>query len=142
MTRSLRYGYLTLILLFLLGIFAQAFFAGRIIFGIDTAAADESMHASLGWPLAHMVAPAIFLLAFFVGGGRNFVVTSTAWGVIAFLMPIVATLDEDGPNDWEALHPVMAMVLLTLTLWLSYRAWTMVAEMRGHALKSATPRAA
>ena len=117
--RVARYVYLGLIILFLAGVLVQALLAGRFIF----AAADPTPHVELGWPLAHMLAPVVFLLSLFLKGGRAFWITSILWFVSAVVQPIFAALGAEGPNDLAALHVVNALVLFSLTLWLADRAW-------------------
>jgi hypothetical protein len=124
---AVRVTYLALIALFLAAVLLQAYFAGRFIFGV---AADNDLHASLGWPLSHGLAQLILLVSFFTRGGQRVWVTSIVWAVLVTVLPILAVLDEEGANAAEALHPLVAMVVLLLTAFLTWRAWALVAEGR------------
>ena len=122
--RIARYVYLALILLFLAGVLVQALLAGRFILGGES----SEPHIALGWPLAHMLAPIVLLLSFFLGGGRAFWVTSLVWGILAIVQPILAAMAEEGPDAVAALHVPNALVLFTLSLWLAWRAWGMAMQ--------------
>ncbi len=122
--RVARWVYFTLISLFLAGVLVQAFLIGQYLF----AGESSTMHMHLGWILAHNVAPLALLLSFFLKGGKAFWIPSIIWGVVTYIMPILATMDEDGPSTVAALHPVAAMTVLLLSAWLLWRAWGLVSE--------------
>lgn len=123
--RIARYVYLGLIGLFLFGILLQAYFAGRFIWGLES---TIDLHAELGWPMSHMLAPIVLLLSFFLKGGKNFWIPSIVWGIVAYMQPLIAVWNEKGTSEVEALHPVTALILFGLTMWLAWRAWEMVSE--------------
>lgn len=124
---SVRVAYLALIMLFLAGVLFQAYSAGRYIFGVT---ADNALHAELGWPLAHGFSLLVFLASLFVRGGRRVWVTSIVWFLMTAMLPILAVWNEEGMSPIEALHPLLAMVVLLLGALLAWQAWRLVAAGR------------
>lgn len=129
--RVVRHVYVVLIGLFVLAILAQAYLAGRVVFGAEAASTDaeESTHAALGWPLAHMFAPLVLLASFFTWGGWRFAATSIAWGLAAFGLPVLAEMAlEDGNSSAGAFHPPLAVLLFGLSLWLTWKGYQLAME--------------
>ena len=63
-----------------------------------------------------------------VGPQPTIWIPSIVWAILGFMQPILAVWNEKGVSEVEALHPVNALLLFALTIWLSYRAWEMVSE--------------
>lgn len=124
-SNAMRYVHLVLVVLFMLGVIAQAHSAGRFIFGV---VGDNDAHVALGWPLAHMLAPLMMLASFFTRGGKGIYIGSIVAFVIAAAMPFVALANEEGASEVEALHPVMAVLLFGVLLWLFLREMKLVSK--------------
>ncbi|HUR26298.1 MAG TPA: hypothetical protein VM327_09830 [Candidatus Thermoplasmatota archaeon] len=133
--RVVRIVYLPLIILFIVGILVQALLIGQHLF----ANASATPHVELGWPLAHMFAPLVFLVSLFTGGRRSFWITSIVWFADAFLQPILAAFAEEGPNTVAGYHVANALVLFALSLWLAQQAWHMVMHKPVGAPRSQPP---
>jgi hypothetical protein len=126
----MRYTYLAMMMFFLAGVLVQVFLAGRAVMGVDAGSLDA--HRDFGWPLAHMLAPLVFIASLFVGAGRGFLYTSIAWILCVVAVPILAGMASEATNAGESvpavagIHPLLAVIAFALTLWLAYRAWSLV----------------
>lgn len=144
---AVRYTYAIVISLFLVALFFQVYLAGRTVLGADA----DSGHAGLGWMLAHMVALLPFLLAFFVKGGKKIWVTNIVWAVMIFILPVLAGMVYVEPGSGEtasdadraaaAFHPLMAVLVIMLTTFLSWQSIMLAAEGRIAPATSAAPQA-
>lgn len=114
-----RLGTLVLGSLFVLSILLQVFLAGG---GIFASASWWPMHQTFGMTISLL--PLAFLLLAWLGrlGAR------TLWlSGLAFVLIIIQTfLVSSGVPILAALHPVNALVIFGLALWLTYRAWQSV----------------
>lgn len=118
-----RIGSLVLGSLFVLSILLQVFLAGG---GIFASASWWPMHATFGMSISLL--PLAFLLLAWLGrlGAR------TLWlSGLAFVLVVIQTfLISLGVPMLAALHPVNALVIFGLALWLTYRAWQGVSSDR------------
>lgn len=135
----MRYVYLGVLLLSTAAMLLQAFSAGRYIFGV---AADNSLHAAVGWPFAHAFSALILLTAVFTKSGWRTYAGSAVAVVLLAVLPILAVANEKGPAAVEAFHPPLAMVILGLLLWLDARAIRLVREAHDERAAQATAPAA
>lgn len=118
-----RIGSLVLGSLFVLSILLQVFLAGG---GIFASASWWPMHVTFGMSISLL--PLAFLLLAWLGrlGAR------TLWlSGLAFVLVVIQTfLISLGVPMLAALHPVNALVIFGLALWLTYRAWQGVSSDR------------
>ncbi len=123
--RIARVAYVALVWLFLIGLVVQVFLAGLGMFSAD--ARDFGLHIQLGWTLAHLV-PVLILIAAAVGRvGRTTLLWVGALVITSAIQPFLPGL-RDSAVALAALHPVNAMVMFAITVWL---AWTSPALLPG-----------
>jgi len=130
--RTVRAIYKWLVWILLVAIVAQVYLAGYGIFGGGFGA-----HIGLGWPLAHMIVPIVAILGFFCRLGRNLVLTNVALLVLAAALPI---LPGAGSSYVAALHPLLAVFVFGITLYLAYRTRTFAFRPKAVAAQPATAR--
>jgi hypothetical protein len=128
--QSLRYLFLAVAVLFVVGIAYQVFLAGMAVF----AAGQWSSHVDFGYTVA-MVPALLILTAWLAKAGRPTVWLATITLVVAIVQTALPLFREDAP--WiSALHPVNAMVIFGLAVVLARRAWAVARS----AAPDATPR--
>ncbi len=125
--RFARLGALVLGSLFVLTILLQVFLAGS---GIFASASWWPMHAAFGMGISLL--PIVFLALAWLGqlGRRALWLSGLAFVLVAlqsFLITLPGTL---GVPILAALHPVNALVIFGLALWLTRRAWQGVRDDR------------
>lgn len=114
-----RYGYLIVAVVFLVGILTQVFFAGLSLLGGQP---SWGAHIALGHSL---LLAALLLVAFAYLGRMKSRIKPLSWltlVVYVLLADFVVFLRGSVPLV-AALHPVLALVLFTLTAMLVSRAW-------------------
>jgi hypothetical protein len=118
--RFARLGALVLSTLFALGVLLQVFLAGAGIFASSSWwALHETTDMSLGlFPLA-------FLLLAWIGqlGPRALWVAGLLFGLVALQVVLITVPDTLGLPMLSALHPVNALVIFGLALFLVRSAW-------------------
>jgi hypothetical protein len=122
-----RIGSLVLGSLFVLSILLQVFLAGGGIFG---SASWWPVHVAFGMGITLL--PLAFLLLAWLGrlGPRTLWLSGLAFVLViiqTFLVSLPASL---GVPILSSLHPVNALVIFGLALWLTARAWQSVRENR------------
>lgn len=125
--RFARLGSLVLGSLFVLAILFQVFMAGG---GIFASSSWWPMHEVLG--MAISVLPLLFLALAWIGqlGRRSLWLSGLALVLVvlqSFLVTLPGTL---GVPVLSALHPVNALVIFALALWLTLKAWRVVRSDR------------
>ena len=122
MTGRFRYAYIGSLVLFLAGLVFQVYLVGQSLF-VDPR--DWAVHAGWGWTVAHGLPLLILISAALSRLGRR------RWGVLAaFLVsagiqPFLPELRDTNPT-LAALHPINAVLLVALTLWLLQDAWHLI----------------
>jgi hypothetical protein len=114
-----RYAYIGSLVLFLAGLVFQVYLVGQSLF-VDPR--DWSAHSSWGWTVAHGLPLLILISAAFSRLGRR------RWYVLATLLisagihPFLAGARESNPSV-AVLHPINAVLMVALTVWLLQDAW-------------------
>lgn len=126
--RFAQRGSLVLGSLFVLAILLQVFLAGGGIFA--SASSFWPMHAAFGMGISLL--PIAFLALAWIGhmGRRTLWLSGLAFVLVvlqAFLITLPGTL---GVPILSALHPVNALVIFGLALWMAQRAWQVVRSDR------------
>ena len=94
----------------------QVFYAGVGLFG----AGDMTTHVGFGYTVAFV--PILVLIAAFVArAGGRLIGLATLLLLLTFLQPTLAYAREDAPYI-AALHPVNALAIAALSLWIALRA--------------------
>lgn len=122
-----RYGALVIACLFVLCVLLQVFLAGG---GIFAAPAWWPMHKAFGMMIS-LLPLALLLLAWPGKLGRRALWFSALAFVLIGLQPVFITLP--GKLDLpvlSALHPVNALIIFGLAVWLMQRAWQGVRGIR------------
>lgn len=122
MVHWLRYAYVGSLVLFLAGLVFQVYLVGQSLF-VD--ARDWAVHAEWGWAVAHGLPLLILISAAFSRLGRRQWLVLIAFFVAVGIQPFLPELRDANPS-LAALHPINALLLLGLTLWLLQDAWRLV----------------
>lgn len=101
--------------LYLLGVLLQATLAGWALFA--SPGEDFEPHRLMGY-LVHLGGIGVALLGLLSRPGRPLLWWILAFGVVAFIQPLLPILRTDVPYA-AALHPMLAIV----TFWLGLRIW-------------------
>jgi hypothetical protein len=91
-------------------------------------------HAELGWTIAHMFAPLVFIVGFFGRLGWRLIVVNSIALVLILVLPILATM-RDSPVG--GLHPLTAVTVFVLTFYLMIKVRALVPAPIGSAALSA-----
>jgi hypothetical protein len=120
-----RQAYLGLAYLFLLGLAVQVYLAGAGIFG--DFGDDLDLHRGFGFFVMHLI-PLLMLVAAIVGRMKwTFIGLTVLQFLIVFFMIIFLDPEDDDISRWiNALHPLMAVVLLGLDFTLAQKARLLV----------------
>ena len=122
-TRSMRWTYLVFAWLFVALVVTQFFFAGLFLFG----AGSKDLHVGLGYTL-FFVAILYLLLAFAARLPWSWSGMTALLIVLVFVQPMLAT----APIPLlAALHPVNALLIFTLALYLAVRARQFLPQRAG-----------
>jgi hypothetical protein len=126
--QTLRYAFLVIAVLFVVGVAYQVFLAGMAVFGGGL----WSSHVDFGYLVTAV--PVLLILTAWLGkAGRPTVWLAVATLVVAQVQTVLPWFKTDVP--WiSALHPVNAMLIFGLGVILARRAWALA--------RSASPVAA
>lgn len=117
--QTMRYAFLVIAVLFVVGIAYQVFLAGMAVFS----AGRWSTHVDFGYLVTIVPAPLI-LVAWLAKAGRRTIWLSVATLVVAQVQTILPWFRAEVP--WiSALHPVNAMVIFGMGVVLARRGWAL-----------------
>lgn len=114
MTGWFRYAYVGSLVLFVAGLVFQVYLVGQSLF-VDPR--DWAAHSSWGWTVAHGLPLLILISAAFSRLGRRRWYVLVALLVSAGIHPFLAAFRDTNPS-LAVLHPINALLLVGLTLWL------------------------
>lgn len=97
-------------------------------------------HAGLGWILGHNIAPIVMIVGLFCKLGRTGLIVTVVNLVLILALPILAAEREAAGGLVSALHPLTAVAVVVLTLYLAAKARSVVPAPWGSA--PATPKLA
>jgi len=117
-----RYAYIGSLVLFLAGLVFQVYLVGQSLF-VDPR--DWAAHSSWGWTVAHGLPLLILISAAFSRLGRRRWYVLAALLISAGIHPFLAGFRESNPSV-AVLHPINAVLMVALTVWLLQDAWTLV----------------
>ena len=120
--RTLRSVFLMACWLFFASLVVQVYLAGRFIFG---AVPDNSQHIDFGYTVVHGLALVVLLMSLFLQAGKIIPIAAAVQFFVAFMMPQLAVASNP---DAQALHPVAAVLLVGLSLFMAERAWSLVPD--------------
>ncbi|MEO7117975.1 MAG: DUF6220 domain-containing protein [Candidatus Limnocylindrales bacterium] len=106
-----------LLWLFVLSVLAQIFFAGMALFG---ATSGFGLHRDFGYSVPGIIALVVLLAAVAGGLGRNTILWSAGLLVLYIVQTTLPVLRDSMPMV-AALHPLNAMLLLAIAVWLARR---------------------
>ena len=109
-----RYAYIGSLVLFLAGLVFQVYLVGQSLF-VDPRAWDA--HVGVGWIVAHGLPLLILISAALSRLDRRRWFVLVAFLVSAGIQPFLPQLRDTNPT-LAALHPINALLLVGLTLWL------------------------
>jgi len=134
--RWFRYAYLGSLFLFLAGLVFQVYLVGQSLF-VDSRAWDA--HVAVGWMVAHGLPLLILISAALSRLDRRRWFVLVVFLVSAGIQPFLPQLRDTNPT-LAALHPINALLLVGLTLWLIQDAWRL-ARVHETAAPTAPPTA-
>jgi hypothetical protein len=129
----LRNVFLACCWLFFASLVAQVYLAGRFIFG---AVDNIDGHAAFGYTVVHGLALVVLVMSFFLRAGWMMPILAGAQFLLAFLMPILATAAN---ADAAALHPVAAVLLVGLSIFIAEQARALAPGPLGHGTTAPAP---
>lgn len=124
MRRWARIAYVASLILFLGGLAFQVYLVGQALF-VDQR--DWADHMGAGWLVAHGLPLPILVTALLSRLDRRRWVVLAALLVSAAAQPFLAASRESSPSI-AVLHPLNAMLLVGLTVWLIVDGWRLVRE--------------
>jgi hypothetical protein len=128
MRRFFRFTLLGFAWLFMAAIVVQVYFAGFMLFGQD---GGRELHENTGYILG--TAGGLFLLLpALARAGATSIVLGVVLAVVTFFQPNLTDLRDTSPL-LAALHPVNALLILGLSVYLVRRATQLVREERAAA---------
>jgi hypothetical protein len=128
MRRFFRFALLGYSWLFVTAIVVQVYFAGLMLFGQE---GGEGLHETTGYILG--TAGALFLLLpALARAGVSAIVVGVVLALIAFFQPNLTFARDDSPFI-AALHPVNALLIVGLSVWMVRRAALLVRGERAGA---------
>lgn len=122
MTGWFRYAYIGSLVLFLAGLVFQVYLVGQSLF-VDPR--DWAAHSSWGWTVAHGLPLLILISAAFSRLGRRRWLVLVGFLVAAGIQPFLPGFRDANPT-LAVLHPINALLLVGLTLWLLQDAWHLI----------------
>lgn len=125
MRRFFRFVLLGFSWLFVAAIVVQVYFAGLMLFGQE---GGEGLHVNTGYILG--TAGALFLiLPALARAGAGAIIVGVILAVITFFQPNLTFARDDLPVI-AALHPVNALLIVGLSVWMLRRAMELVRQER------------
>ena len=117
--------------LFVAAIVVQVYFAGLLLFGQE---GGQGLHETTGYILG--TAGALFLLLpALARAGTPAIIVGLVLALITFFQPNLTFARDDSPLI-AALHPVNALLIVALSVWMVRRATGLVRQERGRAAGS------
>lgn len=114
--------------LFVAAIVVQVYFAGLLLFGQE---GGQGLHETTGYILG--TAGALFLLLpALARAGTSAIIVGVVLALITFFQPNLTFARDDSPLI-AALHPVNALLIVALSVWMVRRATGLVRQERGRA---------
>jgi hypothetical protein len=114
--------------LFVAAIVVQVYFAGLLLFGQE---GGQGLHETTGYILG--TAGALFLLLpALARAGTSAIIVGVVLALITFFQPNLTFARDDSPLI-AALHPVNALLIVALSVWMVRRATGIVRQERGQA---------
>jgi hypothetical protein len=126
MRRFFRYAFLGFTWLFLAAIVVQVYFAGLMLFGQE---GGRGLHEGTGYILGTAGALFLVLPALARAGGTS-IVLGVVLTLTTFFQPNLTFARDTSPMI-AALHPVVALLILALSVLLVRRATELVRQERG-----------
>lgn len=122
LSRWFRYAYFGSLVLFLAGLAFQIYLVGQSLF-VDPQ--DWRVHVEWGWLVAHGI-PLLVLISAALSrlGRRRWVVLLVFFISVAF-HPLLPAFRDSSPL-LAVLHPINAVFLVVLTVWLLQDAWRLI----------------
>lgn len=117
MRRGWRALFLVAAWIYVFALVLQVFLAGMMIFG----GASHGTHLLLGWTL-HLVPVVLFVLAWASRSGPQTLWIALALAIVQFIQPVLPGFASSAPAI-AAFHPVLAMAIFLLAVWVAWRAW-------------------
>jgi hypothetical protein len=121
-TRWARYAYFGSLLFFLAGLVFQVYLVGQSLF-VDPR--DWRAHVEWGWAVGHGLPALILISAALSRLGRRRWLVLLVFFTAAAIQPLLPGFGEINPL-FAVLHPINAMLLVVLTVWLLQDAWTLI----------------
>jgi len=120
--RWFRYAYFGSLVLYLAGLVFQVYLVGQSLF-VDPR--EWAVHAEWGWTVAHGLPGLILISAALSRLGRRRWYVLLALLIAAGIHPFLAGFRDTNPS-LAVLHPVNALLMFGLSLWLLQDAWHLV----------------
>jgi hypothetical protein len=128
MRSFLRFVLLGYSWLFMAAIVVQVYFAGLLLFGQE---GGQGLHETTGYILG--TAGALFLLLpALARAGTSAIIVGVVLALITFFQPNLTFARDDSPLI-AALHPVNALLIVALSVWMVRRGTDLVRQERGQA---------
>ena len=118
MVRASRIAYLVLAWAFLIGVVAQVFFIGMVVFGQGS---FRELHINLGYML-HFWPLLILLAAYLARAGKVHWRWALALALVTLVVPLLPMFRSSAPVI-AALHPVGSLAVFALAVVVAYNAW-------------------
>jgi hypothetical protein len=122
MTRWARYAYFGSLVMFLGGLVFQVYLVGQSLF-VDPR--DWSVHANWGWLVAHGLPGLVLISAALSSLGRRRWLVLLVFFMSVAIQPLLPAFRDTTPL-LAVLHPINAVFLIVLTLWLLQDAWRLI----------------
>lgn len=122
LTRWFRYGYFGSLVLFLAGLVFQVYTVGQSLF-VDPR--EWAVHAGWGWTVGHGIPLLVLISAALSRLGRRRWAVLLVFFISAAFQPLLPAFREASPL-LAVLHPINAVFLVVLTLWLLQDAWRVI----------------
>jgi Family of unknown function (DUF6220) len=122
LTRWIRYAYFGSLVIFLAGLVFQIYLVGQALF-VDPR--DWAVHANWGWGVAHGIPALVLISAALSRLGRRRWLVLLAFFIAVAIQPLLPEFRDTSPL-LAVLHPINAVFLVVLTLWLIQDAWRLI----------------
>ena len=122
LTRWIRYAYFGSLVIFLAGLVFQIYLVGQALF-VDPR--DWAVHTGWGWTVAHGIPLLVLISAALSRLGRRRWLVLLVFFIAVAIQPFLPEMRETSPL-LAALHPINAVFLVVLTMWLLQDAWHLI----------------